>query len=181
MRTLSRLFGTLGLAAAWGLAFADAQGGELAVGDEAPAFSLPGTDGETYTLKDLLEKQVVVVAWFPKAKTGGCTRECKSLRESGDAIRAFDVAYFTASCDEPAYNKEFATELGLDYPILSDPSKEVAKAFGVVHPGRDLPERWTFYIGKDGKILHIDKEGNTDGAGAEIAQRLKDLGVSANQ
>jgi thioredoxin-dependent peroxiredoxin len=150
---------------------------DLKAGDSAPDFSLKGTDGTTHTLKDLQGKQVVVLAWFPKAKTGGCTKECKSLKESGDAIRKFNVAYFTASCDTPEFNKEFATELGLDYPILSDPSKEVAKAYGVVHDKREVPERWTFYIGKDGKLLFVDKEQNTDGHGAEIATKLQELGV----
>ena len=152
---------------------------DLKAGDAAPDFSLKGTDGKTHALKDYKGKQVVVVAWFPKAKTGGCTKECKSLKESGKALKAFDVAYFTASCDTPEFNKEFATELALDYPILSDPTKDVAKAYGVVHPGRDLPERWTFYIGTDGKLLHVDKENNTDGHGAEIAAKLKELGVKA--
>ncbi|MGE0609889.1 MAG: peroxiredoxin family protein [Pirellulales bacterium] len=154
-----------------------AQADDLKAGDDAPDFSLQGTDGETHALKDYHGKQVVVVAWFPKAKTGGCTKECKSLKESGKALREFDVAYFTASCDTPEFNKEFATELGLDYPILSDPTKGVAKAYGVVHEGREVPERWTFYIGTDGKLLHIDKEMNTDGHGAEIAAKLKELGV----
>ena len=67
--------------------------------------------------------------------------------------------------------------LGVDYPLLSDSTKKVAKAYGVVHEGRRFPERWTFYIGKDGKILHIDKEGNKKGHGAEIAAKLKELGV----
>ncbi len=150
---------------------------DLKAGDAAPDFSLKGTDGTTHALKDLQGKQVVVLAWFPKAKTGGCTKECKSLKESGEAIRKFNVAYFTASCDTPEFNKEFATELGLDYPILSDPSKEVAKAYGVVHDKREVPERWTFYIGKDGKLLFVDKEQNTDGHGAEIATKLQELGV----
>ena len=153
------------------------QAEELKVGDVAPAFELPGTDGKTYKLADLTKDQVVVVAWFPKAKTGGCTKECKSLKENGAAVRAFDVAYFTASCDIPAFNKEFAEELGLDYPILSDPGKEVAQAYGVVHGERKVPERWTFYIGKDGKILAIDKMVKVDNHAGDIAAKLKELGV----
>jgi len=88
------------------------------------------------------------------------------------------VAYFAASCDTVETNKEFAESLGLDFPLLSDPGKAVAKAYGVVTPERDLPFRWTFYIGKDGKILHIDKEVNTAEAGADVASRLASLGVA---
>src|SRR4051794_15508686 len=73
----------------------------LKPGDPAPDFSLPGSDGKTYKLSDFKGKQAVVLAWFPKAFTGGCTAECKSLRASGEEIRKFDAAYFTASCDTP--------------------------------------------------------------------------------
>lgn len=175
---MRRSFALLAALICWTLASAGvALAEDLKAGDTAPDFSLPGTDGKTHALKDFQGKQVVVLAWFPKAKTGGCTKECKSLKESGDAIREFNVAYFTASCDTPEFNKEFATELALDYPILSDPTKQVAKAYGVVHDKREVPERWTFYIGTDGKLLFVDKDKNTDGHGAEIAAKLQELGV----
>lgn len=87
------------------------------------------------------------------------------------------MAYFTASCDEPAFNKEFATELGLDYPILSDPSREVAKAYGLVKDAKGFPSRVTFYIGKDGKLLFIDKQINTAEAGKDMVAKLAELGV----
>jgi peroxiredoxin Q/BCP len=150
---------------------------ELKPGDEAPDFSLPGTDGKTHRLADYRGKQVVVLAWFPKAKTSGCTAECKSMREHGDAIRKFDVAYFTASCDTPELNKEFAEELQLDYPILSDPDHKVSDAYGVTNAERKFPMRWTFYIGTDGKILAIDKQVKTASHGSDIAERLKELGA----
>lgn len=91
----------------------------------------------------------------------------------------FDVSYFAASCDTPEKNKEFGESLGLDFPILSDPEKGVAKAYGVVTPERELPFRWTYYVGADGKILYIDKEVKTGTAGADVAVRLKALGVPA--
>lgn len=65
----------------------------------------------------------------------------------------------------------------LDYPILSDPSKEVAQAYGVVHEGRPVPERWTFYIDPQGKLLLIDKKVKSGSHGADIAAQLKKLGV----
>jgi peroxiredoxin Q/BCP len=65
----------------------------------------------------------------------------------------------------------------LDYPILSDPSKKVAEAYGVVHEGRAVPERWTYYIGKDGKVLHIDKMVKAGAHGADVAAKLKELGI----
>ncbi len=153
------------------------RGEELKPGDPAPNFSLMGSDGKTHQLSDFKGKEAVVLAWFPKAKTGGCTAECKSMRDNGQKIRHYDVAYFTASCDTPALNKEFADELQLDYPILSDPDHTVSDAYGVTNAERKFPMRWTFYIGEDGKILAIDKQVQTGSHGADIATRLRELGV----
>ena len=93
-------------------------------------------------------------------------------------IRKFDVAYFTASCDDAETNKKFAKSLELDYPILSDPDREAARKFGVVTKERNVPFRWTFFIGADANILYIDKEVKAGSHGADIAARLKELGVT---
>ena len=107
---------------------------ELKVGDEAPDFSLPASDGKTYKLSDFKGKKAVVVAWFPKAYTSGCTIECKSLAENGDKIRKFNVAYFMASVDSIEDNKGFAEKEKADFPLLSDPTKATATAYGVLDP-----------------------------------------------
>jgi thioredoxin-dependent peroxiredoxin len=151
---------------------------DLKVGDKAPAFSLMGTDGKTYSLDQFKGKKPVVVAWFPKADTPGCTLECKSFRENSDSLKPLNVAYFTASVDPVDANKAFATKLGLDYPILSDPDKTVATAYGVVHGERKVAERWTFYIDKNGVIKAIDKKINTKQAGADLAAKIKELGLA---
>jgi len=155
-----------------------AQAEELKVGDAAPDFKLQGSDGKTYQLSDFRGKQAVVIAWFPKAFTGGCTKECQALREQGDAVRAFNVAYFTASTDTPEVNKKFAESLSLDYPILSDPTKTTAEAYGVVNATRQVPQRWTYYIGADGKVLYIDKSVKPTSHGTDIAKKLGELGVA---
>jgi thioredoxin-dependent peroxiredoxin len=67
--------------------------------------------------------------------------------------------------------------LHADYPILADPSKAVATAYGVVTDTRPVAYRWTFYIGPDGKLLYVDKAISTATAGADIAKRLAELGV----
>jgi peroxiredoxin Q/BCP len=152
-----------------------ASGAELKVGDNAPNFELKGSDGKTYRLSDFKGKKPVVIAWFPKAFTGGCTKECKAMKEQGEAIRKYDAAYFTASVDDAEQNKKFAESLNLDYPILSDPTKETAKAYGVLNE-RGMANRWTFYIDKNGKIAHIDQKVNTETHGNDIATELKNLG-----
>jgi peroxiredoxin Q/BCP len=80
--------------------------------------------------------------------------------------------------DAPDVNKQFAESLGLDYPVLSDPGKEVARAYGVVGGVRLVAARWTFYVGKDGRILYIDKQVNTSTAGRDVALKLAELGVA---
>src|SRR6478736_6752533 len=116
---------------------------ELKVGDMAPAFSLPGTDGKTHTLADYKGK-MVVIAWYPKAFTGGCTAECKAFTSSGEAIKKFDVAYFMASVDDAETNKKFAEQEQANFPMLSDPEKKVAMAYGVVGAAGGFAKRYTF-------------------------------------
>src|SRR5436190_2396724 len=145
---------------ALGLAAVPAGAQELKVGDMAPDFKLQATDGKTYTLSSFKGKQSVVLAWFPKAFTQGCTIECKSLAEHGDLIQKYDVTYFMASVDPldgAQGNKAFAETHKADFPLLSDPTKDTAKAYGVLTE-RGFANRWTFYIGKDGRIQAIDKD-----------------------
>jgi len=159
------------------LMIAGAAAAELKVGDPAPPFSLQGSDGKTYTLDQFKGKSAVVIAWFPKAFTGGCTKECKSLREHSKALHEVKAAYFTASVDTPEENEKFAKSLDLDYPILSDPDKSVAKAYGVLS-GRGFANRWTFYIDKEGMIRAIDKSVNVGQAGQDVASKIKEMGLA---
>ncbi|HTQ37438.1 MAG TPA: redoxin domain-containing protein [Pirellulales bacterium] len=155
---------------------------DLKVGEPAPDFELKGSDGQLHHLADYKDKQAVVLAWFPAAFTPGCTAECKSLKDDGDAIKKFDAVYFAISVDpmekteKSKGNKAFAESLGVDYPILSDPEQTTANAYGVL-AGNGRAHRWTFYIGKDGKIAVIDKKIDTAKAGEGVAAKLKDLGV----
>ena len=73
---------------------------------------------------------------------------------------------------------KFAESLSADYPILADPDKSVAEAYGVLNPSCGLASRWTFYIGPDGKILDIDKQVKPLTAGKDIAAKLEALGIA---
>jgi len=92
-------------------------------------------------------------------------------------IREFDVAYFAASVDDAETNRRFAVSLEADYPILSDPERTAAAAYGVLKSEGGTASRWTFYIGEDGKILFVDRKVNVQTAGQDIAAKLKELGV----
>ena len=169
----------LALAASAALAQAPPNMGvELKVGDPAPNFKLQASDGKTYNLADFKGKKAVVLAWFPKAFTTGCTIECKSLAEHGDMIKAYDVAYFMASVDAVEENTKFGAEHKADFPLLSDPTKETAKAYGVLHPERGFSLRWTYYIDKDGKIAYIDKAVKPATSAEDMAAKLGELGVA---
>jgi thioredoxin-dependent peroxiredoxin len=151
---------------------------ELKVGDQAPDFTLPGSDGKTYHLADFRGKQAVVLAWFPKAFTPGCTTECKAFGKAGPTLRSFEVAYFTASVDPPQKNKEFAESVGADYPILSDAEGKTAREYGVTGAVQKFASRWTFYIGADGKILYIDKNVKVATHPDDVAAKLQELGIA---
>lgn len=168
----------LGLGALFAGGTAGAADDELKAGDKAPEFSLTGTDDRTYSLADFRGKKAVILAWFPKADTPGCTKECKSYKESGEVLKGMNVAYFTISVDPVADNKKFAAKYDLDYPILSDPEKTVARAYGVLGL-RGVAQRWTFYIDQDGVIRAIDKKINTTQAALDAAAKLKELGIAA--
>ncbi|KUJ81587.1 peroxiredoxin [Microbulbifer flavimaris] len=149
----------------------------LEVGDPAPEFSLQGSDGKTHKLSDYKGDKAVVIAWYPKAFTKGCTIECKSLAENGHLIREYDVAYFMASTDELETNKKFAEEQKADFPLLSDPEGEVAKAYDVLMPVMNVAKRITIYIGKDGRILKIDRDIKPATSAQDMARTLGELGV----
>lgn len=150
---------------------------ELKVGDMAPDFSLQATDGKTYKVSDFRGKQAVVIAWFPKAYTQGCTIECKSLAANGPKIREFDVAYFMASVDPLEDNKGFAAQEKADFPLLSDPTKAAATAYGVLN-ARGMSNRWTFYIAKDGRIAAIEKKVNPATSAEDMIAKLAELKVA---
>src|SRR3954451_9982869 len=185
MRALLTASLVLGLATA-----AMAQTADLKVGDPAPNFKLQASDGKTYQLSDFKGKKPVVVAWFPKAATLGCTIECKSLAENGDRIRKYDVVYFMASVDPLEDNVKFAKATSIEtagqkidkkqahFPIRSDPTKDTARAYGVLAPNGAVPQRWTFYIDKDGKISYIDKAIKPATSAEDMIARLGDLKVT---
>ena len=88
------------------------------------------------------------------------------------------MAYFMISVDDAETNQQFAESLDSDFPLLSNPTREVAEAYGVVSSGGSgFPSRWTFIIGGDGRILRIDKQVNPSTAGQDLVAHMQDLGL----
>ena len=166
------------------------------VGDMAPDFSLQGTDGKTHKLSDYRGKEAVVVAWFPKAFTQGCTIECKSLAENGDKIQKYQVAYFMASVDPIEDNIKFAKATSVtlqgrnggpstvvdkkeaDFPMLSDPTMATAKAYGVLNERNNVANRWTFYIDKTGKVAAVDTAVRPATSAEDMLAKLDELKIA---
>jgi peroxiredoxin Q/BCP len=154
---------------------------DLEVGAKAPEFSLAGSDGREHSLAEHVGKRGVVLAWFPKAFTPGCTQEMQTLREAADAIAAYDAAVYLVSLDTPEKNREFAEAHGAKQIVLADPTGETAKAYGVVGTAGLYANRWTFYVDRAGTIVDVDKHVSTSTAGQDIARKLGELGFPKRQ
>ena len=148
----------------------------LQVGDKAPSFDLPGTDGRSHALPlpNNADTPWTVLAWFPKAFTSGCTIECRSLAQNGHLIKKFNVRYFMLSVDPIETNKAFAADENADFPLLSDATTEIAEKYGVLSP-RGYAKRQTFYVDPQGTIQAIDRKVNPKTSAEDMAMYLLKL------
>jgi thioredoxin-dependent peroxiredoxin len=175
---------TLAVALALVAGAVTSRAGELKVGDVAPDFILDASDGKAYHLADFKGKKAVVLAWFPKAFTQGCSIECKSLAANGAKLRKYEVAYFMASVDPvegEKGNKAFAASHNADFPVLGDPTRKTATAYGVVNLESGLANRWTFYIDKQGKIAAVDTAVKPLTSAEDMLAKLDELKVPKAQ
>lgn len=151
----------------------------LEPGDDAPAFELPDQDGEPTSLDDF-RGQTVVLYFYPQAGTEGCTTEACSFRDNWEAFTAADVQVVGVSMDPVEDNKAFAEAERLPFPVLSDPSGEVPKAYDsfatVEHEGEllEIAARNTFVIGPDGEIQAVHEDVSPERHAAEILAQVRD-------
>ena len=145
----------------------------ISEGDIAPDFELKGSDGKVHALKNY-KGRTVVLAWFPKAFTGGWTAECRSLRESEKALEHYKVELFMASTDEHEILKSFAEKNQAKFPILSDPTGKTAQQYGVLNFGK-FASRTTFIISAEGIVLRVIRKVNPFSAGEDLLDALKIL------
>lgn len=148
---------------------------ELKVGDTAPDFSLLDERGLPVSLKDYLGKKVVVLYFYPKDFTPGCTAEACSFRDDYKPIQDKGAVVIGVSLDSVESHLKFSEKYMLPFTILSDHKKEVAKAYGVLGVGGFLAKRVTFIINKDGKITHVFTKVYVKQHSEEVLKALEEL------
>lgn len=132
-------------------------------GDPAPDFTLPNQDGEPVHLKSVLADGPVVLFFYPKAMTPGCTAESCHFRDLAAEFAEAGAQRLGISADGVDKQSEFASRYDLDYPLLSDRDRKVSSQYGVKRPGPLWNRRTTFVIGQDGTVLDvISSETNMD-------------------
>ncbi len=132
-----------------------ATGAELKPGMPAPAFTAKDQEGRTVSLADFKGKSTVVLYFYPKDDTPGCTKEACSLRDSFGAIREAGAVILGVSADDVASHAAFSQKFHLPFPILADPDRTIIEAYGVRMAVLGIAKRVTFIIGKDGLIQDI--------------------------
>lgn len=142
-----------------------------AVGSQAPVFKLPDAEGNVHDMSDYFGKSPVVIYFYPKADTPGCTKEACGFRDAIASYKKLGVPVFGISPDPVADVKAFSDKFQVNFPLLADADHKVCEAFGV---WRDRPvygwgaARTTFIINKDGKIGHVFEKVNAEGHDQEV-------------
>lgn len=161
----------LGLLLVLGLAKGEAM--QLKVGDAAPDFSAAACDGTTVHLKDVLGKGPIVLYFYPKDDTPGCTKQACGMRDSFATLRNLKATVFGVSYDTVESHKEFVQKYELPFLLLSDTDKKIAKAYGA--DGILFAKRMTFVIDSKGKIAYINPSVSPASHSAEIQNVLSQL------
>jgi peroxiredoxin Q/BCP len=126
----------------------------LNVGNSAPDFTLQDVDGNNFSLSDYRDKNPVVIYFYPKAGTPGCTKQACGIRDSFSRFKENEIVVLGISVDSKESIKDFMKENELNFPLLSDENKEVSKSYGVLN-SIGLDSRITFIIDKQGNIANI--------------------------
>ena len=150
------------------------------VGDPAPAFTGKTTDGSTVSLADYAGKKLVLY-FYPKDNTPGCTQQACSLRDHNREIRDKGAEILGVSTQDVASHQQFTQKYNLNFPLLADPDKVVSKAYGAIGGGGLLglalnvlgvANRVTFIIDEQGKIAHIIDNPNCPNHAEEVLRLL---------
>jgi peroxiredoxin Q/BCP len=139
------------------------------VGDKAPEFKAKDQTGKTWDLKNLEATKVVLLYFYPKDDTPGCTKEACGLRDRMGDLEKDNVQVLGVSFDNAESHKKFISKFNLNFPLLVDTKGKIADAYGARMDNRPtMARRVSFLIGKDGKIKHV-----TDNPSADV--HLKEM------
>jgi peroxiredoxin Q/BCP len=156
----------------------------LEAGDAAPAFELPDQDGTLHRLSDY-RGRVLVLYFYPRDNTPGCTKEACSFRDEYAGLQSRNVEVLGVSTDTAASHLKFRAKHALPFPLLVDEGGRVASQYGawgekVLYGRKSIGmTRSTFIIGPEGTLLRVWKRAKADGHGAVARRALDALGVSA--
>jgi len=156
-------------------------GGAMLEGKKAPAFTLADADGNTVALKDLLGANNLVLYFYPKDMTPGCTIEACSFRDNNDQLAALGATIVGISADSSASHTKFIAKHGLNFPLLADPENKVTGLYGVYKMkslyGRQFMgiERTTFVIDKSGVVRRVFAKVKVNGHTDEVIEALRAL------
>lgn len=127
----------------------------IKVGDIAPAFTLPGTGGRSYSLSDFTGKPLVI-AFYPGDDTPVCTKQLNAYNNDFEEFENLDAAVIGISAQDIASHEAFAAKHGFRFPLLSDVDKTVAAAYGTLGP-LGFPRRSVFVVGSDGRLTYVHR------------------------
>ncbi|MGH9910133.1 MAG: peroxiredoxin [Nitrososphaerales archaeon] len=144
---------------------------ELKIGDRAPDFTAETTEGKV-SLKDYRGKNLVVY-FYVKDQTPGCTMQSCSLRDGIEKIRELRAEVLGVSVDDLASHEKFKAAYNLNFPLVADTDYSISKAFGAFNEERQMSKRMTFVIDKDGIIRHIFPKVDVRAHAEEVAEALK--------
>jgi len=131
----------------------------LTVGTDAPAFSVKDTNGNTVSLSDFAGKTVVLY-FYPKDDTPGCTKEASSFRDNYTEYQDKDIVVLGVSMDDEASHQKFTEKYSLTFPLLADTEGSLTNAYDV--DGGGYSKRVTYVIDANGKIIHVDAAVKTE-------------------
>jgi peroxiredoxin Q/BCP len=166
------------LAAAW-LAvlspFTAGAGPVPKVGDTAPLIEGKDQHGKSWKLADVVGKKVVLLYFYPKDDTPGCTKEACGFRDRMAELKKDKVEVIGVSFDSSASHQKFIAKYNLNFPLLADTDGKIADAYGVRMTGRDMARRVSFLIGLDGKIAHVTDTPSADTHLSEMKEAVEKL------
>lgn len=145
------------------------------VGDKAPLVSGKDEDGKTWNLADVVGKKVVLLYFYPKDDTPGCTKEACGLRDRMSDLKKDNVQVLGVSFDSGESHKAFIGKHNLNFPLLADTDGKIADAYGARSGANNRARRVSFLIGLDGKIAHVTDNKDADVHLAEMHDAIQKL------